>query len=506
MEKYYGLWRGIVLISWFLLLPPLSGCQYKPADELVFEEDLVKEVPQEVSKKTNAVNFDLKEIKQRGKLVALTGYSYTSYFIYKGSPMGYEYELLDLLAKHLGVKLEIVVVKNMDEIFEKLNKGEGDIIADNLPVTKEWEEKVDFTVPCNITRQVLVQRLPDNWKRMSHREREKAIIRNPLDLIGKPVHVRKESAFYHRLKNLSAEIGEDIEIVEVSGETETEELLQKVSIGEIDYTIADEKMAMFQKTWHRNLDIETAISFPQRVAWAVRETSPDLLNEVNKWILKMKRNPTWYAIHNKYYKSSKTIGEMVNCSRIATCKDKISPYDDLIINEAKKINWDWRLLTSVIYQESRFNPSARSWAGATGLMQLMPRTAESFGVTDLENPNESLKGGVKYLGWLENYWKKKVPDPKERIKFILGSYNVGQEHVADAQRLAKKYGKDPLKWEDNVAHFLVLKSKEKYCNDPVVKFGYCRGQEPVNYVEDILYRYEHYKKLIKQDIYLTAVR
>jgi membrane-bound lytic murein transglycosylase F len=191
---------------------------------------------------------------------------------------------------------------------------------------------------------------------------------------------------------------------------------------------------------------------------------------------------------------------MVKCAKTEMCGRNISPYDKLIVRHAKEIGWDWRLLASLIYQESQFNPKAKSWAGASGLMQLMPATAENFGAANLEDPIQSLRAGTSYLKWLDKYWEKRVPDKNERLKFIMASYNVGQEHVADAQRLAKKYNKDPEVWDDNVAYFLLQKSSAKYCSDPVVKYGYCRGAEPFEYVNNILARYEHYKKLIKEEV------
>lgn len=505
MKKVYGvlLGRFLLLMPTVLIVALLFEEQPKKdvssSETLVVSQDSVKPV-------VPSVPIDLRQIKERGKLIALTGYSYTSYFIYKGSPMGYEYELLERFCKSLGVKLEIVVVKDMDRVFEKLNQGAGDIIAENIPVAQEWEELADFTVPCNITRQVLVQRKPENGHSSLKELREDvSLVRDPLDLAGKTIHIRKNSAYYQRVKDLAFEIGEDIHIVEMSGETGTEELIQKVAEGEIEYTVADEQTAMANQTWYVGLDIATPVSFPQKICWAVRKNSPELLDACNAWIRKMKKDPEWYAIRNKYFRNRKTLSKMVNCSRYATCVKKISPYDRLIRKEAIKIGWDWKLVTSIIFQESRFNPTAKSWAGASGLMQLMPATAAGLGVKNPEDPVENIRGGLKYLSWLENYWKK-IPDPEERLKFILASYNVGQEHVADARRLARKYGKDPDVWEDNVAICLLMKSKEKYRQDPVVRFGYCRGQEPVNYVEAILNRYNHYKKLIKDDIYLASVK
>ena len=177
---------------------------------------------------------------------------------------------------------------------------------------------------------------------------------------------------------------------------------------------------------------------------------------------------------------------------------KISDYDDLIKKYAGTLNWDWRLLTAQIYKESKFDPNTKSWRGARGLMQLMPRTAKSHGVqaNELNNPERNLIAGTKHIAMLEKHWKTELNDSLEVIKFTLGSYNVGQGHVEDAIRLAIKYDYDPTKWDDNVAQMLLNKSIPKYYKDPVVKYGYCRGREPVNYVKTILNSYELYCQFV----------
>jgi membrane-bound lytic murein transglycosylase F len=154
------------------------------------------------------------------------------------------------------------------------------------------------------------------------------------------------------------------------------------------------------------------------------------------------------------------------------------------------------LLASLIYQESQFNPDKTSWAGAKGLMQLMPATAKQFGVTKISNPEDNLKGGVKYLKWLTDYWKEDIPDSTERIKFVMASYNIGPGHIRDARRLAKKYDSNPNVWTNSVEKFLLKKSNPKYYNDSVVKYGYARGTETTKYVNDILGRYDHYLHFI----------
>nr|WP_236613981.1 transporter substrate-binding domain-containing protein [Nafulsella turpanensis] len=444
------------------------------------------------------VKLDLEEIKERGRLIAIVDNSSTSYFIYKGQPMGYEYELLSRLADNLKVDLEIIITSDIEEAFAKLNRGEGDIIAHNLTVTKERQEHIDFTLHHNEVRQVLVQRKPKNWRKMKLHQIEESLIRNPLELGNKTVYVRKASAFYNRLQHLSAEIGEDINIVEDTGDAETEEMIRKVANGEIDYTVADEDVALLNAAYYPNLDVETAISFPQKIAWGVRKSSPELLKAINSWIREMRKETDYYVIYNKYFKNRSGMRRLASSSYSSINGNQISPYDTFIKEAAADIGWDWRLMAAIIYQESKFNPEAESWMGATGLMQLMPETAEIFGAEDPLNPRQNIRAGASYLKWLDDFWTDEIQDPEERKKFVLASYNVGQGHVLDARRLAVKYGKDPQVWEDNVEYFLERKATPKYYTDEVVKYGYCRGSEPVKYVNSIMRRTERYKQLIQE--------
>lgn len=444
------------------------------------------------------VELDLEAIKARGRLIAIVDNSSTSYFIYRGQPMGYEYELLSLLSEELGVDLEIVITSDIEEAFRKLNAGEGDIIAHNLAITKERLEHIDFTLHHNEVRQVLVQRKPQNWRNMKIHQIEKKLIRNPLELAGKKVFVRKASSYYTRLLHLSEEIGADIDVEEDQGNVETEDMIRRVSEGEIDLTVADEDVALLNAVYYPNLDVETAVSFPQKIAWGVRKNSPELLEAVNNWITKMRKTSDYYVIYNKYFKNRSGMRMLATSSYSSINGNQISPYDKHIKEAASRIGWDWRLLAAVAYQESKFNPDAESWVGATGLMQLMPETAEIFGAEDPLDPEQNIMAGANYLKWLDDFWTDEIPDVEERRKFVLASYNVGQGHVLDARRLADKYGKDPQRWDDHVEHYLALKANPKYYNDEVVRLGYCRGSEPVRYVKSIIRRTERYKQLIQE--------
>ncbi len=473
--------RLIGLLSVFIVLIFVScrGSKDKPAS----------------ADSTHISVIDFPQIKERGKLIAITGYNPTSYFIYKGQPMGYEYELLQNLCRDMDLKLEIKLVKSLDSMFIKLNNGEGDIIAHNLTVTKERLRKAAFTKRLNVVYQVLVQRKPRNWRKMKLHEIEKELIRSPLDLIGKKISIRKGSVYFKRLQNLSDEIGGDIEIVPMSNDYSVNDLIRMVDKGEIEYTIADNNIAELNSAYYKNIDVKTKISLPQRTAWAVRKTSPLLLKRVDDWIIRMKKTADFKVIYNKYFTGRAAYKKRMKSEYLSLTGGKISKYDNIIKKHAPRINWDWRLLASQIYQESKFNPREKSWAGAVGLMQLLPKTARHFGAKNIYNPQDNIKAGVNFIRWLQDYWKE-IPDSLDRIKFVLASYNTGQGHVRDAQELAKKYGKNPLVWDDNTAYYLLMKSHQKYFNDPVVKFGYCRGEEPVNYVTEILTRYSEYKKLI----------
>lgn len=457
----------------------------------------------EVKKYSEPTYFDYDEIKKRGKLIALTSYSSISYFIYKGRPMGFEYELLDKLAKSMEVELEIVVLKNMDELIEQLNNGVGDIIATNVTVTNERKKYVSFTKPITFTKQVLVQKKPQGWRNFTRSKLEESLVRNQIELIGEEVYVKEASAYEERMRNLSEEIGGMIIVKTDKPETETEQLIKRVAEGKIKFTISDENIARINQTYYPDLDVKTPVSFPQQIAWAVRTNSPELLKLVDEWLVGMKKKPEFRYIYNKYYRNSKQFTARIESDFYSQSGGKISPYDELIFEFAKSIDWDWRLMAAQIYQESKFDPLAMSWTGATGLMQLMPATAEMYNVTDPTDPVQSLRGGTRFLKYLNKFWEERIEDPEERVKFILASYNVGAGHVMDAIRLAEKLDYHPKIWDDNVAEALLLKASSEYYNDPVVRIGYCRGEEPYKYVQEILERYSHYKKFIPEDIYTT---
>jgi membrane-bound lytic murein transglycosylase F len=440
------------------------------------------------------VSSSLADIRRKGKLVVITDYSSTNYFIYRGQPLGYQYEMLQELANYLNVKLELRVNSDLEKSFKLLNKGEVDLIAENITITRERREKVNFTIPYAQSRQVLVQKKPDQWLTMSKRDLETSLIRNPLDLAGKTIYVQRNSAHVARLRHLSEEIGDTIHIIEV--DENAEQLIYLVSTGEIPYTVSDEILARVNQTYFSNIDVETPVSFHQNMAWAVRKDANELLTELNVWLEEFLQSKRFKNIYARYFENNKS-AIIQSSDYYAINTGKISPYDDLIKQYSKKLGWDWRLLASMIYQESRFNNEATSWAGAFGLMQLMPNTAHRYGVDVSSSPKEQIRAGTSFIAWLLKQFDD-ITDEEERIKFVLAAYNVGPGHIIDARNLARKNGADPNKWEENVEKFLLKKSDPVFYNDPVVKYGYCRGTETYRYVNEVLERYEHYKNILNR--------
>lgn len=198
------------------------------------------------------------------------------------------------------------------------------------------------------------------------------------------------------------------------------------------------------------------------------------------------------VIYNRYFKSPRTSLLRMSSDYSSLGGNKISPYDELIKQGAEKLGWDWRLLAAIIYQESRFIVNDESWAGARGLMQLMPETAKRFGATNPDDPRQSIRAGVNFLKYLDKYWAKTIMDQDERLKFVLASYNAGLSHIIDARELTVKYKKDPTQW-NNVEYYLLQKSNPQFYRDPVVMAGYCKCEEPVNYVKNVLDRFEEYQ-------------
>ncbi len=225
--------------------------------------------------------------------------------------------------------------------------------------------------------------------------------------------------------------------------------------------------------------------------WAVMEYNKPLADSIDSWY-----RPELMAETQERQNKIMTTGGAVQCHVYEPVLDRgkgvISQWDDLFKTYSEAASTDWRLLAAICYQESCFDPMARSWAGACGLMQIMPTTAESFGLTvdRIFEPEANVETAAKIINQLTMLYRD-VPDAGERMSFVLASYNGGHGHVRDAMALAEKYGEDPFIWE-NVSEYILLLSQPKYYRDAVVKCGYMRGTETHDYVDRVRERYEEY--------------
>jgi membrane-bound lytic murein transglycosylase F len=456
---------------------------------------------------TPPVDRDLAAIAAAKTLKVLFTFNSTGYFIYRGETMGYEYDLLNQFAHDNGLRLAPVVIRDSSELFEKLNRGDGDVVAAQLAATAN-QTSVGMTAGLYETAPVVVQRnaaapkgaTPATSTALAREERETTpspieirarLVSTPAELAGHQVTIPRTSPYRTRLIELNNELTQDVDIVEL--DESSDRLIQKTAEGAIGYTVAAENLASLKAGEFTNLVIKPAIGPPQPIVWAVRRNAPALLDALNKFIDAKRKAGLLGALYKRYFLDRRGFQSRATSQFLTAETGTLSPYDAFFRESAAVPGWDWRLVAAQAFQESKFNPNARSWAGAVGLMQIMPKTAKQLRVNP-HDPRQCIAGACRYLWTLDDAWED-IDDEDERLKFILGSYNVGTGHVQDAVRLANKHGDNGKKWDD-VGYWLVRKSQRAVYNDPVVKHGYCRGTEPVAYVDAIVARWANYRQFV----------
>ncbi len=417
---------------------------------------------------------DWEAIKNKGVLRVVTSNNPASYFMWRGELMGFDYELIKHFAKQHNLRVSVKVKESPSAMFDALQAGEGDVIAASMTRTQEREQQGwMFSERYLEINEQLIGRVDD------------APMESLDDLTGRSVAVSPDSAFYETLQGLRKG-GLKFDIVSVEGVT-TEQLIDAVANGVYDLTMADSHLAAMESTYRDDVAVLYQFDPAKDIAWALRPEQAVLKEQLDKYIARNYRGLFYNVTYNRYFKEKKTIASHEQY-RISAGKD-ISPFDALVKDESLKYGLDWRLITSQMYQESRFNPKARSFAGAQGLLQVMPRTGRQFGYSNLTNPEIGVAAGLAYMDWLEQRFPARL-DLAEKLYFTLAAYNAGHGHVEDARRLAEQLGKDPDKWFGNVEQAMLLLSKPQYARK--ARYGYVRGSEPVNYVRQIKNRYLGY--------------
>jgi membrane-bound lytic murein transglycosylase F len=471
----YGTLNTLIVLGYFCLLLVAISC-----DDAGHRKK---------AKRDHQGLVDLDSIRRRGSLIVLTENSASTYFLYRNQESGFDYELALAFAKHLGVRLEVKLIDDVDRMFEMLRNGDADLVASNLTVTPHRSDSVSFTSPLYQTRQVLVQR-----KIEQPNSSQSLAIQDSTQLGLIPIWVHRYSSFYEQLNDIAVRSGQTIRIEEAPGEISTDDLIRLVDDGAIPATVTDENLATIELSNYDNIDVGVPVSGLQDIAWAVRKESSELLAELNKWLDSKDGAIRTKRLYRKYFNEA-NLARPKGFVLPKVGPGAISPFDSLFKMYAPQLGWDWRMLASIAYHESHFNPQAQSWSGAYGLMQLMPQTAVRFGCTSTPTPECSVQAATKYIKYLQNMWQKRVPDDTERTKFVLASYNIGQGHIIDAQNLARELGMKDTVWDGNVAEALLLKQQEKYYTMSCVKHGYCNAREPFIFVQKIIGTFELYRSV-----------
>ena len=426
----------------------------------------------------NEFTDDLPGLIERGRLRMITRNNALTYFIHRGLQVGFEYELMKKFASEHGLRLEIVIPKSHAELLSYLNEGKGDVVAAAMTITPERQKAADFTRPYNDVDEVVVVREDDGS------------VNTIRDLVGRTVHVRASSSFYSTLMAIRDSLP-GLEIVALPDDMETEEILAGVESGLYDLTLADSNLLDVERAYGMRLKAAFSIK-STTLGWAVRKSNSSLLASLNEYIRREKGGLYFNMMKKRYFENPRGIARAKDSTRVGI-SGQLSPYDDIAKKYAQRYSQDWRLITAQMYQESKFNPEAVSWVGARGLMQVMPKTGLQLGFENLEDPDEGVHAGTKYLHQLYQRFDHEIPI-QSRIHFALASYNVGYGHLLDARRLAREKGWDANVWFGNVEQAMRLLSQPAYYER--ARYGYCRGGQPVHYVEKIQSLYDAYVEVL----------
>ncbi|MDZ7694831.1 MAG: transglycosylase SLT domain-containing protein [Balneolaceae bacterium] len=284
---------------------------------------------------------------------------------------------------------------------------------------------------------------------------------------------------------------------------DTESLLFQVGQNQHQATVADDNLYQATDSYMNGLAAGPTIAQSDTIAWAIRKNASDLETRMNRFLYKHfrfgaqdgnpKRSTFLNVLRKRYFEGGQgqPVAEYFKPRREIEGSGIISPYDDLIQSVADSANVDWLMIASIIAQETKFNPNSKSWAGAVGLMQILPQFSQIQNEELLYDAEVNLREGVRIIK--ENLHHYSYMDSTSKWQFALATYNAGSGHVADARRLAIDHNRNPNKWE-NVSDALLKLMQRKYYKD--ARFGFCRGIETVRYVKEIMNRHRTYKTIL----------
>lgn len=423
----------------------------------------------------------LDKIRQAGEITVITRNNANCYYLYRDTPMGFEYDLAKIFADHLGVRLRVRVASTWQGMIPELMTTPAAFIAASMTITPSRQSQVAFSRGYMTIRQFII----------AHRSNTR--IRGVEDLAGRPVHVRRGTSYQERLEALRTN-GLNVNIV-LHDDLPTEELIGMVSRGEIDLTVADSHIAMLNRRYYPRAVMAAPLGDEEELGWAVHPEAQRLARAMDRFFTVIEKDGTYNRIHKKYYADLDFFDYLDLRAFHRRIRSRLPRYQKTIQAAAEKNGFDWRLIAAQAYQESHLDPKAQSHAGAFGLMQLTRRTAQSWKVTDIFDPVQNIRAGVHHLKRLHDRFSK--AGPLDRLSIALAAYNIGEGHIHDARRLARQKGLDPNRWASLYQTLPLLRYRKYYGPS---KYGYARGTEAINYVRQIAIYYDilRHKSLAEQ--------
>jgi membrane-bound lytic murein transglycosylase F len=420
------------------------------------------------------VDRDFDDIKESGVLRMITFYSSNTYFLNQGIEVGFEYELLKEFARENDLAVEVIIVGAEENPFDLLNKGIGDVIAANYTITPERREVAKFTRPYNIVDQMVVY---------SSEIRDRPQTLDELSESGIPISVRRNSSYYSRLMELNEE-EYNFNIDPISDGMDTEAALFQVAEGNLVATVSDDNMYNSSNRYMEGLYPGPVIAESDTIAWAIRSNATELESKMNRYLYKHfrfsedkdepRRSTFLNVLRKKYFEQSRQMAQYYNPEWQYQSMGVISPYDEMIRTVADSVDIDWLMLTAMIAQESSFNPNSKSWAGAVGLMQIMPQFVDSTAYEnyqELYDPMTNIKLGAGIIKeHIEHY--AYIDSTEQQWAFALATYNVGPGHMADARRLTIDQNKNPNDWDAVSGSLIKLMQRRHYQK---ARYGFARG-------------------------------
>ena len=432
--------------------------------------------------------LDFPDIIERGYINVIVEHNSMNFFVHHGRVMGLQYELLDHIEKRWNININQIVINDLGEALALVAFDSIDILTSDITIVPGRYPCIDFSIPLYKTKMVLV--LYDSIKPSTEiNDFSKLDIKK---LENKIIAVPTKSIFINFLNKLKKSLNLNFQIKELIEEPES--ILDSVMAKKYDATIMDEKILIVNTPLLKNTS-SYYLPFPSLdVGWAFSCHQPILRDSVNAALIDLKNKGILASLLNKY---QRPIYIQTTYKQIAHSKrtKKLTKYDNILQKYAKIYDIDWRLVAALIYHESNFNIDAVSYKGAFGIIQIMPQTAEEYGMSPTSSIDQQIKVAYRIL----NDYKKQLSiyfdNDKDLYRAMIASYNLGLGHILDAIALALKYDGQINSWEQ-VAQWLLNKSQKIYYSDPVVKNGYCKGRLTVYFVNLVYETYENYKQLI----------